>query len=334
MQVLHITDDLFAKHSNGPGHPERPERLGAVAAGVRSASGIEIVEAAPGPVDRADLARVHSPEYITAIEGFCKAGGGKLDPDTGAVRDSWGASLRAAGAGLEAARRLRNDEAEAAFLTVRPPGHHALSARAMGFCLFNNIAVLAAALIEEGERVTIIDWDVHHGNGTQAMFYDNATVQYVSLHQFPAYPGSGWHDELGEGPARGTTFNVPLPPGTGGDVYRRGVERLIPIVEGFEPDWLLVSAGYDAHNLDPLADLRLLEADYGILGQTAADLAPRGRLVLFLEGGYNLGALTRSVAATLEGAAGHPPTGEPISSPKSSWLFLEQALEAFTEELG
>ena len=334
MRVLHLTDDLFEKHSNGAGHPERPERLGAVAAGVRSAAGVEILEAKPTPVDRADLERVHSPEYIEAIEGFCKAGGGQLDPDTGAVPDSWGASLRAAGAGLDAFRRLRNDEAEAAFLTVRPPGHHALATRAMGFCLFNNIAVLAAALIEEGERVTILDWDVHHGNGTQAMFYDNPRLQYVSLHQFPAYPGTGWHDEMGEGRARGTTINVPLPPGTGGDVYRHGVEELVPIIQNFGPDWVLVSAGYDGHNLDPLADLRLVEADYGVLGRTASELVPGGRLVFFLEGGYNLGALKRSVAATLAGAARHAPDGEPIASPKSSWQFLEQALEAVKEELG
>ncbi|RZV47738.1 MAG: histone deacetylase [Acidimicrobiia bacterium] len=334
MRVLHLTDELFENHSNGVGHPERPERLGAVAAGVRSAAGVEILEAKPEPVARVDLARVHSPEYISAIEGFCKAGGGQLDPDTGAVPDSWGASLRAAGAGFEAVRRLRDGEAEAAFLTVRPPGHHALAARAMGFCLFNNIAVLAASLIEQGERVTILDWDVHHGNGTQAMFYDEARLQYVSLHQFPAYPGTGWHDELGEGPARGTTINIPLPPGTGGDAYRQGLEQLAPMIEQSEPDWVLVSAGYDAHNLDPLADLRLVEADYGILGRTAAELAPTGRLVFFLEGGYNLAALKQSVAATLEGAAGHPPAGEPIPSPKSSWQFLEQAIEAVTEELG
>jgi len=334
MRLLHFTDDAFERHSNGPGHPERPERLGAVAAGVRDAAGVEIVESVPPPVDRKDLERVHSPEYIAAIEGFCKAGGGKLDPDTGAVPDSWGAALRAAGAGLEAVRRLDNGEAAASFLTIRPPGHHALAARAMGFCLFNNVAVVAAALIARGQRVTIVDWDVHHGNGTQAMFYDNPTLQYLSFHQFPAYPGTGWFDELGEGNARGTTINIPLPARSGGDVYRQGIAELLPVVEEFGPDWVLVSAGYDAHERDPLADMRLVDADYGMLGQWVSSLVPTGRLIMFLEGGYDLGALKRSVAATLEGVTGHPPDGVSIESPKPAWRFLEQALDALSEELG
>ncbi len=334
MRLLHFTDDSFERHSNGSGHPERPERLGAVAAGVRAAAHVEIVEAKTRPVERKDLERVHSPAYITAIEGFCKAGGGKLDPDTGAVPDSWEAALRAAGAGLEAVDRLENGEGAAAFLTVRPPGHHALTARAMGFCLFNNVAVVAASLLERSQRVTIVDWDVHHGNGTQAMFYDNPHLQYLSFHQFPAYPGTGWFDELGEGKARGTTINIPLPPKSGGDVYRQGMAELGPVVEEFAPDWVLVSAGYDAHNRDPLADLRLVEADYGLLGQAVSRLVPPGRLIMFLEGGYDLAALKGSVTATLDGVAGHPTPSDPIESPKPAWQFLEQALEALSDELG
>ena len=333
MRLLHFTHDLFEEHSNGHGHPERPERLGAVAAGVNSAAGIEVIPADPSPVAMSDLERVHSPVYINAIEAFCKSGGGRLDPDTGAVPNSWGAALRAAGAGMDAIERLEAGEADAAFLTVRPPGHHAVAARAMGFCLFNNVAVAAAALIAEGSRVTIVDWDVHHGNGTQDMFYGEPDLQYLSFHEFPAYPGSGWFDELGEGPARGTTINVPLPPGSGGDVYRRGVEQLVPLVEQFAPDWVLVSAGYDAHDLDPLAGLRLLEADYSFLGEAVAKLVPAGRLILYLEGGYDLGALKGSVAATLEGMAGRPRPGVPIKSPRSSWQFLDQAVEAIQEEL-
>lgn len=297
-------------------------------AGVESAQGVDVVEAEPPPIDRAALERVHSRDYIAAIEAFCKAGGGKLDPDTGAVPDSWGAALRAAGAGPEAVKRLKNKEADSAFLTVRPPGHHALADRAMGFCLFNNIAVVAAGLVEKGSRVTIVDWDVHHGNGSQAMFYDEPDVQYLSLHQFPAYPGTGWFDEQGAGRGRGTTINVPLPPGSAGDVYREATTQLLPMVEHFAPEWVLVSAGYDAHQLDPLALQQLVDADYGMLGQAVAGLVPPGRLIMFLEGGYDLGALERSVATTLEGAAGHPPAGDPLESPQPAWEALEQALAA------
>ncbi|MDH3605451.1 MAG: histone deacetylase [Acidimicrobiia bacterium] len=334
MRLLHLTHEAFELHSNGPQHPERPERLGAAAAGVRAASGIDVLEAIPPRAEAADLERVHSKSYVAAIESFCSSGGGRLDPDTGAVPDSWEAALRAAGSGWEAVARLKNGEADAAFLTVRPPGHHALAARAMGFCLFNNIAVTAAALLAEGQRVTIVDWDVHHGNGTQAMFYDVPELQYVSFHEFPAYPGTGWYDELGERAARGTTINIPLPPGTGGDVYREALVRLAPMIEQFSPDWVLVSAGYDAHERDPLASLRLVESDYGRLGSAVGQVAPPGRLIMFLEGGYDLGALKRSVAATIEGVAGRPPDGDPFGSPDSAWQFLQRALDSVTQEIG
>ncbi len=193
-----------------------------------------------------------------------------------------------------------------AFVVVRPPGHHALRDRAMGFCLLNNIAVAAAALTAVGERVLIVDWDVHHGNGTQAIFWDDPDVLYVSTHQWPLFPGSGSATEIGGPHARGLTVNIPLPPGTTGDVVRRAIDEVaLPVVEEFAPTWVLVSAGFDAHRADPLAELALSSGDFAELATTVASLAPRpGRLVLFLEGGYDLEALRVSVAATVSALLG------------------------------
>ncbi|MEE9298231.1 MAG: histone deacetylase [Acidimicrobiia bacterium] len=301
MRALLYSHEACLLHDNGRGHPERAERIPAAVAGVR-ASGVDLVEreAPAAPIEA--LYPVHDPGYVRAIEQACAAGGKSLDPDTAVVPESWEAALRAAGSGLAAIDALRAGEADAAFLAVRPPGHHALNSRAMGFCLFNNVAVAAQAITAAGERVAILDWDVHHGNGSQDAFYEREDIVYVSLHQFPFYPGTGWVDEAGRGAGAGHTVNIPLPAGSGGEAIRTAVESIVaPILGEFDPDWLLVSAGYDAHAADPLAELRYEARDYGWL---ARELASGRRSIVFLEGGYDLEAVTASVEATMRGLAG------------------------------
>jgi acetoin utilization deacetylase AcuC-like enzyme len=299
--VLLSSAAAFAAHDAGPGHPERPARLEAVLAGVDDAElGEGVVQVAPRPATRAELATVHDEELLTALERFCAAGGGAVDADTVAVPASWPAALLAAGAGIDATERLRAGEATAAFCAVRPPGHHATPARAMGFCLLNSAAVTAAVLADAGERVLIVDWDAHHGNGTQDAFWSDRRVLYVSLHQHPLYPGTGRLDDRGGDDAVGTTINMPLPAGATGDVYLAAFDEVVaPAVDAFAPTWVLVSAGFDAHRADPLTDLGLSSGDFADLTRRVLALAPPGRLVLFLEGGYDLDALRSSTRACI-----------------------------------
>ena len=300
--LLVAADPAFRSHDPGPGHPERVARLDAVAAGT-AASGLSdaLVALPPRTATREELGRVHAHTLVDAVEQLSARGGGAADPDTVLSSGSYVAAARAAGAGLAAVEALERGEGTAAFLGVRPPGHHATGRRPMGFCLFNNVAVTAAALVASGARVCVLDYDAHHGNGTQEIFWEEPRVLYLSLHEWPLYPGTGRLDETGAGAGAGTTCNLPLPAGATGDVYQRAFDEVLePLVARFGPDWLLVSCGFDAHRADPLTGLALSAGDYEALAARARALAPRpSRIIVFLEGGYDLPAVRDSVAATL-----------------------------------
>ncbi len=331
MRVLLVHHPVFAAHETGYGHPETPDRLEAAVEGVRD-SPAEVLEEQAPEVARSLLELVHDPRYITRIEQFCAAGGGALDLDTRAGPASWEAAQRAAGAGPLAVRRLEQGRADSAFLAVRPPGHHARRDTAMGFCLFNNAAVTAAMLAEQGKRVAIVDWDVHHGNATEEMFRTREDILYISLHQYPYYPGTGAVVDMTAGPAARTTVDLPLPSGTAGDLYRLAFTQLVvPLLGRFQPDWLLVSAGYDAHALDPLAGINLLASDYAFMANSVSAVTPKGRTIYYLEGGYNLGAIRASVTATLAGAVGAPVPDEPSRFPSPDGAF--QILDSVSRQV-
>ena len=301
MPVLYATHERFLEHDTGTGHPERPARLRAVEAGVDAAGLREaLVPVVPVAASAEDIARIHPVAYTAALAEFCEVGGGYLDGDTHVGRASWDAATLAAGAGLELVRRLDAGEGEAGFCAVRPPGHHAVASRAMGFCLLNNVAVTAAALADRGERVAIVDYDAHHGNGTQDLFWTDPRVFYVSMHEWPMYPGTGRIDDTGSGEGVGTTLNLPFPARTTGDVYRAAVDDVVlPALAAWDPTWLLISAGFDGHHRDPLTDLGLSAGDFADLTRVLVELVPVGRRLLFLEGGYDLTALSHSTGAVL-----------------------------------
>jgi acetoin utilization deacetylase AcuC-like enzyme len=311
--VLLLTDPHFLDHDTGSWHPERPARLDAVLAGAEGADlGEALVPMAPRPATRAELEAVHPAAHLDALERFCRAGGGHIDADTVAGPASWEAAVLAAGAGPTAIERLDAGQADAAFCAVRPPGHHARPTQAMGFCLLNNVAVAAAALADRGERVLIVDWDAHHGNGTQEVFWDDDRVTYVSLHEWAPgfFPGTG-----GLAENRATTVNVPFPAGTTGDAYRAALDELVvPLAESFRPTWVILSAGFDGHRDDPLTDLGLSAGDFADLTARVIELVPAGRRVAFLEGGYDLRALAGGAAACIAALAGTRVVPEPPTS--------------------
>lgn len=329
-------DPIFATHDTGVGHPERSERLVAVADGVARADlGSDLVSLSLRAATRAELERVHPASHLDRLESSCRSGA-HLDADTPTSPGSWAAAVLAAGTGLTAVEALRAGPAHGAFLAIRPPGHHARPEQAMGFCLLNNVAITAAALRDAGDRVAIVDVDAHHGNGTQEVFYGDPDVLYVSLHEWPLYPGTGRHDEVGAGAGHGTTCNVPLPAGATGDVYLAAFDRVIaPRLDRFRPDWVLISAGFDAHRDDPLTGIALSAGDYGLLIERLVASVPRGRAVTFLEGGYSLTGLRDSVATMLPVLVGAPvaaPAGEAPTSGGPGARVLD-AVEALWAEL-
>ncbi|MDX6533058.1 MAG: hypothetical protein QOF68_802 [Gaiellales bacterium] len=292
--------DAFGAHDPGLGHPERPERYTAVTEAVDSA-GARIAEAPPAAPR--DLELVHAPAYLELVEGFCRSGGGALDPDTVVSPVSWEAAVRAAGGAVAAVDEVAAG-ARAAFSLGRPPGHHAEPSRAMGFCILNSAAIAAAHArdVLGMDRVAVLDWDAHHGNGTQAAFWTDPAVLYVSLHQWPFYPGTGAWDERGDGPGEGTTVNVPLPAGTSQERYLEAFRaEALPALAAFAPEILIVSAGFDAHRDDPLCSLGLNADGFATL---TAELEGIGAGRAFvLEGGYDLAALRDSLNAVIQAAA-------------------------------
>lgn len=297
----------YLKHHAGAQHPERPDRLEAVMQALEIGGCAHHLLPIASDIDvEGWIAKVHDPDHLRLVQAACQRGRAALDPDTIVCQESFDVALKAVAGTLAAADAVIDGTFAHVFCAVRPPGHHATTQRAMGFCLFNNVAVLTRYLQQHHglDNILIIDWDVHHGNGTQHIFENDPSVLYFSVHQYPFYPGTGAATETGSGRGEGYTMNAPLPAGTGDDVYTAIFERqLKPRALEYRPDCVLISAGFDAHYADPLAQMQVTEAGYrqltSIVNEIAASCS-QNRLISVLEGGYNLDALGRCVQAHVE----------------------------------
>jgi len=305
MKVGLVYDPIYLTHDTGQ-HVENARRLEAIVSHLEQ-TGLkqQLTPIKPRPATIEELSLVHHEQYISHIQEVAQRGGGWLDMDTVMSPNSYNAAVYAAGGAIKATELVMNGEIASAFALVRPPGHHATPWQAMGFCLFNNVAIAAKYAVARYklEHILIIDFDVHHGNGTQEILYDDPQVLYVSTHQYPFYPGTGRIEETGTGAGKGTTVNIPLPSGCGDAEYEQVFEQVIvPVAKRFKPQLILVSAGYDLHWADELALMQVSVTGFARMVKIIKELADElcnGRLVFSLEGGYNLNALAASVKATL-----------------------------------
>ena len=317
MKGLIFRSDASRGHQTGP-HPEAAERIVAIEAELDRLDWLGYERLDSAPASDGMLLRAHPQSHLEAVRAAC-ADSAPFDTDTVVVPASWDAALHAAGGAAALAEALCTGSAEVGASLHRPPGHHAEAARAMGFCLFNNVAVAALHAIEGCglDRVLILDWDVHHGNGTEAIFAEDPRVCFVSIHQHPCYPGTGAEGDQGSGAGTGFTVNCPLPPGSGDGLFVGLVEQLVgPLVELYRPQLILISAGFDAHRDDPLAQCEVSDGGYAAMARAVHSIAQRRRVPvgLVLEGGYNVDALARSLALSLSELAGVP-TEEVSSEP-------------------
>ena len=328
-----VYDPIFLKNDQ-PGHPENSVRLVSVMKRLEENKLLQKVKQLESRVaETNEIAICHTQEYVQYVKEFCEKGGGYLDPDTYSNKYSFTAASSAVGSSIDLTKAVIKGELKNGFALLRPPGHHAISTKSMGFCLFGNIAIAAkVAITETGiSKVAIVDFDVHHGNGTQALVGDVSNILFISSHQYPLYPGTGSINEIGQGDAEGTIINIPLQQGVGDEGFKTIYENLIiPSLRRFEPDLILVSAGYDAHWDDPLANLSLSLEGYDWISRkliSAADEICSGKIVFFLEGGYNLEVLSYGVANTIRGLLGIDFFEDPIGKSNRPETVVNRVIE-------